>query len=233
EDSAHVDNLGHLGVDSPVLLDDILMFLVSISESPPDPGSPPLTTPSTLPTTSSASPLPASSALFSPMTVCAAPSVSPPTLKRRLSSMDPPDPRPRHPTPGPSTPRPTKRLCLSYPGESSFQLDTSVAPLRPAQPTGQQQTAKPREPRRDYSACKCEGGLTSKPARHWRVCPYNPNRIKSDDNKPFACDVPGCAKRFGREDNKKRHIKEYHPEIVRQDQTRLSQDGPDNPEISI
>ncbi|KAG8919126.1 hypothetical protein FRC01_001469 [Tulasnella sp. 417] len=213
EEAAHVDNLLFWGVDSPVLPEDIQESLLAMTGSPLDPGPPPLTTPSTLLTTSSASPLPISSALFSPVTAYTAPSASPPAFKRPFSLTDPPDSQPHDPTPGPSTPRPTKRPRISVPGESFFELDTSVAPLNPTtQPTGQQM-AKPREPRRDYSACKCEGGPTSKPARHWPICPYNPDRIKGNDDKPFACDAPGCDIRFGRKDNKKRHIEEYHPEI--------------------
>ncbi|KIO31372.1 hypothetical protein M407DRAFT_133138 [Tulasnella calospora MUT 4182] len=118
--------------------------------------------------------------------------------------MDLPD-QSQDPTPGPSDPRPTKRPCIttSFPGESAFQLDPAIAPLQLTESTGQQM-GKPRKPRPDYSLCKCEGGLTSKPARHWRVCPYNPEA----GAQPFGCDF--CDKRFGREDNKKRHIKEYH-----------------------
>ncbi|KIO31384.1 hypothetical protein M407DRAFT_133194 [Tulasnella calospora MUT 4182] len=199
EDAAAVDNL--LKALSP----DILQSLVAIAETPPELALVPPDTPSTIPTASSASPTPASPALFSPVTVYTAPSASPPVRKRRFSFMDFPD-QSQEPTPGPSVPRPTKRPCTTFPGESEFQLDTTVAPLQPIKSAGQQM-GKPREPRGDYSACKCEGGQTSKPARHWRVCPYN----LGSGAKPFKCNF--CPKRFGREDNLKRHIKEYHPEI--------------------
>ncbi|KIO19870.1 hypothetical protein M407DRAFT_30484, partial [Tulasnella calospora MUT 4182] len=171
--------------DSPVIPPDLIISsLEAFAEMPPDPGLVPPITSSTVTTASSASPLLASSAfnLFSPTTVYAASSASPPALKRRFSLMDLPDQSP-DPTPGPLDTRPTKRPCTtSFPGESAFQLDPTVTPVQPTESTGQQM-GRPREPRPDYSLCKCEGGLTSKPARHWRVCPYNPER----GAQPFGC----------------------------------------------
>lgn len=205
KEASHVDN----GVDSPVLPTSLLIPSVAAAETPPAlvpvvPQPPP-----TQPTASSMSPLLATptSTLFNPTTAYAAPSVSPPTPKRRFSlvAVDEPN-ESQKPTPGPSDPRLSKRPRFSYPGESSFQLDTRVAPLelKPTKPAGQPIAKPPGAARTDYSACRCLGGLTSKPGRHWRACPYNPNASE----KRFMCEL--CGNRFTREDNKFRHMEDYH-----------------------
>ncbi|KAG8947863.1 hypothetical protein FRC04_010221 [Tulasnella sp. 424] len=209
EETAHIDNLIFFGVDAPVLPPDLLIPPVAAAETPPalDPVVPQLLP--TQPTASSVSSLPATptSTLFNPTTTYAAPSVSPPRPKRRFSIATGDEPNePQESTPGPSDPRPSKRPRFSYPGESSFQLDTRVAPLelKPIKSAGRPIDKPPRAARTDYSACRCPGGLTSNPARHWRTCPYNPNA----GEKRFRCEL--CGRQFTREDNKFRHMEDYH-----------------------
>lgn len=198
EDAAHVDNLVLFGVDSPVLPPDIQTSAPSTAEMPPALAPP---QPPTQPTASSVSYLPVSSALFSPTAAFLAPSISPPAYQRRESFINEPD-QPQAPTPGPSS-RPTRtRSRAFYPGESSFQLDRTVAPLRPSS-SPDRPVANPRL-RPDYLQCKCPGGPTKKPHRHWKTCPDNPNR----GQKPFQCEI--CGERYTTKFNKERHVKREH-----------------------
>ncbi|KAG8947862.1 hypothetical protein FRC04_010220 [Tulasnella sp. 424] len=210
DEAAHVDDSPCLGFNAANLpLDFLMSAAAAAAQLFPDPVAtvvphPPPAPPTPL-TASSVSPSPASSALFSPTTAYAAPSVSPPTSKRRFSlvSVDKPD-QPQEPSPGPSDPRPVKRPCTSVPGESCFQLDPTVEPLQSTKSAGPPIGKPPRAARTDYSACRCPSGPTEKKARHWRVCPYNLNRT----GKRFKCEQ--CDKQFTRDDNKIRHVKEYH-----------------------
>ncbi|KAG8955123.1 hypothetical protein FRC04_009580 [Tulasnella sp. 424] len=208
EEATHVDNLLFFGIDSPDIPLDLLTPPAATAAAEPPPALVPVAPQPSLtePTASSVSPLASSaSALFSPSTAHVAPSASPPTRKRRFSlvAVDEPNELQEH-TAGPSNPRPAKRPCIPYPGESSFQLDATVEPLKATKPDGQPIGKPPRPPRTDYSACRCLGGLTTKPARHWLSCPYNPDA----GEKRFTCEL--CDKHFTREDNKFRHMEDYH-----------------------
>ncbi|KAG8947861.1 hypothetical protein FRC04_010219 [Tulasnella sp. 424] len=205
EEEAHVDSLLLFGINSPLLPPSLLTPPVAAAETPPALASVVPEAPSAEPTETSVSPMLVGSALCSPTTAYAAASVSPPALKRLFSlfTVDEPD-EPQEPTPGPSDPPPLKRPCTSLPGESFFQLDPTVEPLESTKPAGPPLGKPPRTTRTDYSACRCLGGRTSKPARHWRACPYNPNAGK----KRFTCEL--CGTRFTREDNKFRHLEDYH-----------------------
>ncbi|KAG9002663.1 hypothetical protein FRB90_011339 [Tulasnella sp. 427] len=214
EDEAHIDNLLFWGIDSPALPPGFDLSPKEVAEFVPDliPLLQQFTNvtpimPSALP------PLVSSASLFSPIAApSAVPSVSPPARKRRLSpvaadDLQHVDHAPQEPALGPSShpraKRPRTEPQPVYAGQSSFQLDPTVAPLQPVEPVPAS-IEEPRTRGQDYSACRCPGGLTSKPARHWRSCPYNPDR----GIKKYPCSI--CGERFTRKDNRDRHVNDYH-----------------------
>ncbi|KAG8947859.1 hypothetical protein FRC04_010217 [Tulasnella sp. 424] len=134
EEATHIDNLLYFGVDSPILPPDILTSAVASAEMPPA-LAPVLPRPSIQPTASSVSPLPV---IISPATASMAPSVPPPTHKRRHSLVDEPiQSQPQEPTPGPSEPRPAKRwrICGSL-------VDEPIQPQVPSPSLSDLRSAK-------------------------------------------------------------------------------------------
>lgn len=198
EDAVHVDNLLYYGVDSPILPPDIQTALTTTAATTsalyP---TPPLPLP--MSTALDASPLPFSSGSSGSANTCAM-SASPPGYKHHRYHIDSPN-QTQEPAVHP-IPRYVKRRSGPYPGQSTFRLDSTVAPLEPREPYTQPVFKS--HTRGNYSLCRCPSGLTSNPPRHWDTCPYNPEGGK----KAFSCEI--CGDRFTTKWNKNRHIKSCH-----------------------
>lgn len=195
EDAMHVDNLVYHGVDSPILPPDVQTTSTTTTAMTPalSPTSP---LPFTMSTAPYASPLPFSSGPSGSASTCAM-SASPPGYSHHPYHIDSPnqiqESAAAHPIP-----RYFKRRSGPYPGQSTFRLDSTVAPLGSSEPANQPPA------RGNYSLCRCPSGLTSKPSRHWDTCPFN----QEGGKKPFSCEI--CGDRFTTKWNKNRHIKSCH-----------------------
>ncbi|KAG8949107.1 hypothetical protein FRC04_009053 [Tulasnella sp. 424] len=199
EEEVHYNNVIFYGVDSPVLP---LQSPTHIAGMSPTPASSP--SPFALSPTITNIPSPAVSAASSPRTSFSATISSPAVKRSRSLTVEPSESEPGPSTPNASTSssRLTKRVRISVPGESAFQLDVQVPAFTSSTPSGPPM-GKTRQ-RVDYSACKCRN-RTSKPARHWKTaCPYNPDR----STNRVSCEL--CEMTFSRHDNMDRHMADYH-----------------------
>lgn len=193
DDAAHVENLVYWGVDSPVLPPSILASLTTTVEAAPA-LSPMLPGLQAQPNTPSMVPFPPSPGSVG-LTIALA------DLRGYTgsSSLTSASTESQQSTQGHLVPRPAKRAHTSYPGESSFRLDSTVPPLKQSESPGQSKNGPNVHP--EYPLCRCPLGPTTRPSRHWDVCPSNPAGRK----KPFKCEI--CGRAFTAKWNWERHVK--------------------------